>query len=171
MIEHTYAVMVAGAIVIIYVAWKNGYLKSKTTESYQQIPGNVFSNLEKIQYQQSDAVTLLGKKERFDQTQPLNGNELADGGDANITEYIMRQGLDRETIDSHKQYVDDISLLATLGPNKNTVRDDYRPTVQFHGLPRSRPAETIPLDDARQTNSEPASHMAEYAVRDVSFKI
>jgi hypothetical protein len=148
---------------ILYIAWKRGYL-DQYMDKFTQISGNNFSSIENsVEYANSDLTTIFGKREGFN-------SEVASGGDENLTDALARGGLDKSVYDSHNEYVKDLDMLA-LFPSKQTIRDDYRPVVTQYGLPRSRPAETIPLVDARQTASEPDSHLAEYASRDVSFKL
>jgi hypothetical protein len=59
---------------------------------------------------------------------------------AKNTEYPsgdIHSNVDKSIIDSHREYTADSAYLASTGSSHASARDDFRPAVQFHGLPRS----------------------------------
>jgi hypothetical protein len=130
-----------------------------------QIDNNDFSKIETLGgvYSVNNPLTSMFKgDEGFDNIDVASGNH-------ELTDKLMRQAIDDSIRSSHAEYVEDMSYLATLGPSDKTVRDDYRPTVQFYGLRRSYANDAVPLKDAREQPSEPESHIAEYAAPKAGF--
>jgi hypothetical protein len=48
----------------------------------------------------------------------------------------LKANVDQAIIESHREYTEDTDYLATTGASHQSDRDDFRPAVQFHGLPR-----------------------------------
>ena len=64
-------------------------------------------------------------------------------------------GLDSSIYESHQEYVNDTSHLASVGASHAATRDDFMPPVPFHGLPRCAHYANIGSEkSARVTQSE-----------------
>lgn len=48
----------------------------------------------------------------------------------------LKANVDQAIVESHREYIEDASFLATTGASYASARDDFNPAVQFHGLPR-----------------------------------
>ena len=78
-------------------------------------------------------------------------------GGSEPTGYVesITNGLDSSIYESHQEYVNDTSQLASVGASHSATRDDFSPPVPFHGLPRCAHYANIGAEkSARVTQSE-----------------
>lgn len=63
----------------------------------------------------------------------------------------LKANVDQAIVESHREYTADTDYLATTGASHQSDRDDFRPAVQFHGLPRKAHYSQIGAENSART--------------------
>jgi hypothetical protein len=77
----------------------------------------------------------------------------------------LKSNVDEAIVESHREYIADSNFLATTGASHASDRDDFRPPIQFHGLPRGAHYSALGSESTSRTSqSETPEDVVDIAI-------